>query len=246
MIHAKKLKFYFLSRFYYLQGLIIPSNIQEANEIPIIINNFNRKETLILLIESLEKRGYKNIYIIDNASTYPPLLDYYRECQYKVFRLDHNLGFKALWKSELKKQFCNDFYVYTDSDVVLRTDCPDDVIHYLFRLMKKYHYAAKIGLSLRIDNLPDCYKNKEEVINWESKYSQIKNQDDLYRAPIDTTLALYRPRVGLSRSRFAEAYRTASPYELEHLPWYIDSSNLSEEEKYYRESCTQKTMWSCK
>lgn len=40
--------------------------------IPIIINNFNRLTCLQRLIASLEVRGYHNIYIIDNNSTYPP------------------------------------------------------------------------------------------------------------------------------------------------------------------------------
>lgn len=242
----KILKFAVLSRFNYLLECVYPSNIREAYSIPILINNFNRKETLIRLISSLEKRGYTNIYIIDNASTYPPLLEYYRKCRYRVFILKNNLGFKALWKSELRKEFCKDYYIYTDSDVVLREDCPDDVIHHLFSLLKKYKYASKIGLSLRIDNLPDCYSHKGEVIEWESKFFLNKNSDNLYRAPIDTTFALYRPRTGLNRSRFAEVYRTDAPYQLEHLPWYLDSSNLTEEEKYYKESCTQKTVWSSK
>lgn len=242
----KKIKFAVLSRIYYLMDKCFPSKIKDARDIPIIINNYNRKETLLRLLRSLEKRGYNNIYIIDNQSTYPPLLTYYRECPYKVFRLKENKGFKALWKSELRRLFCRDYYIYTDSDVVLNDDCPDDVVDHLFRLMKKYKYAFKIGLSLRIDNLPDCYLQKNEVIAWEGKFFTNKNSDDLYRVPVDTTFALYRPKVGLSRSRYAEAYRTAYPYQLEHLPWYVDSANLTEEEKYYKESCTQATMWSHK
>ena len=66
-------------------------------EIPIVINNFNRLETLLKLLHSLEVRGYKNIYIIDNGSSYPPLLDYYRECPYTVYLLHKNVGHLAVW-----------------------------------------------------------------------------------------------------------------------------------------------------
>lgn len=59
----------------------------DVKDIPIIINNFNRVTTLSKLITTLEVRGYKNIYIIDNASTYKPLLKYYEDTPYKVFRL---------------------------------------------------------------------------------------------------------------------------------------------------------------
>lgn len=43
------------------------------NQIPIIINNFNRLHYLTQLIDSLEKRGVKNIHILDNNSTYVTL-----------------------------------------------------------------------------------------------------------------------------------------------------------------------------
>ena len=73
-------------------ALIYPSKITNAKQIPIIINNRNRYEYLIQLIASLEKRGYTNIYIIDNDSSYPPLLDYYNNCKYEIFRLGENVG----------------------------------------------------------------------------------------------------------------------------------------------------------
>mgnify|MGYP002241251986 FL=1 len=84
--------------------IISPSLIRDAKEIPIIINNFNRLTTLRLLTETLTACGYTNIYILDNASTYPPLLEYYKTCPFTVFHLNQNLGFKALWESPLKKK----------------------------------------------------------------------------------------------------------------------------------------------
>lgn len=200
------------SYYYFLREIISPSLIRDAKEIPIIINNFNRLTTLRLLTETLTACGYTNIYILDNASTYPPLLEYYKTCPFTVFHLNQNLGFKALWESPLKKRFCNDYYIYTDSDVIPSDYCPKDFIDYFFKELKKHPFARKIGFSLRID----------------------------------TTFALYRPRVGLSRSRSVEAYRTAYPYQAEHLPWYNDSSNLSEEEQYYISHCTHITEWSSK
>ena len=53
-------------------------------DIPIIINNYNRLEMLTKLIHSLESKGYHNLYIIDNQSTYPPLLEYYTRLPYPV------------------------------------------------------------------------------------------------------------------------------------------------------------------
>lgn len=232
-----------ISCYYFFRETVSPSKIQTGKDIPIIINNFNRLTSLQQLLDALTIRGYTNIYILDNASTYPPLLDYYDTCPFPVLRLSENLGFKALWKSPLRKRFCRDYYIYTDSDVVPVKECPNDFIDYFLRELKRHPLARKIGFSLRIDNLPDCYAHKEKVIQLESRYYANFTADKLYRAPIDTTFALYRPRVGLSRSRFVEAYRTPYPYQAEHLPWYNDSSNLSAEEQYYISHCKHVTEW---
>ncbi len=108
------IKFFYyrtLASFNYLFELLRPSQITDYRKIPIIINNFNRLDSMKQLIESLEKRGYTNIFIIDNLSTYPPLLEYYNTCKYTVFRLDRNIGMNALWGSGLnqkiqKRLFC--------------------------------------------------------------------------------------------------------------------------------------------
>lgn len=244
MRSLKTITCYIASCYYLVREKISPSRINDGKEIPIIINNFNRLSTLLQLTEALTSRGYTNIYILDNASTYPPLLEYYENCPFQVLRLEENLGFKALWKSPYRKRFCEDYYIYTDSDVVPSADCPADFIDHFLHVLKRHPLARKVGFSLRIDNLPDHYAHKAKVIKLESAYYLRPTQEGLYRAPIDTTFALYRPRVGLSRSRSVEAYRTAYPYQAEHLPWYSDSARLSEEERYYLQHCTHITEWS--
>ncbi len=241
-------KDYIRSRYFMWREKLSPSKITDAHNIPIIINNYNRLTTLKQLLSSLEQRGYHKIVILDNSSTYPPLLDFYKECSYEVIHLGDNLGFKALWRAkDVRRRFCGDYYIYTDSDLIFDDACPDDVVCRMFDLLKnRYKSAFKIGPSIRIDDLPDCYNRKQEVIEWESRYFNDKRDDGLYRAPIDTTFALYRPRIGLSRRVSLEAYRMAMPYAIRHLPWYEDSQNPSEEEIYYKSHCTHITAWSSK
>jgi len=241
-----KFLFYRIIRsFYYLIELAYPSKIKDYKQIPIIINNFNRLDSMKKLIESLEKRGYTNIFIIDNLSTYPPLIEYYKTCRYTVFQLDRNIGWKALWKSGIYKKFRNDFFVYTDSDVVPIEECPDDFLLFFLKTLKKYKLAQKVGFSLKIDDLPDCFAMKKEVILWERQFFQRKRDEFLYLAPIDTTFALYRP-YGKRRHAFynIEMYRTAFPYMARHLPWYIDSENPDEENLYYITQNHVRTSWS--
>ena len=81
---------------------------KNPNLIPIIIINFNQLFYLKQLIESLQKRDYNNIVIIDNLSTYQPLLDYYKtiETEVNIHRLKTNEGHLSFWEqSDLVKKY---------------------------------------------------------------------------------------------------------------------------------------------
>ncbi len=235
--------FYFLkTRYIYLRGFRV-KEISDSKSIPIIINNFNRVTTLKELISFLEKRGYKNIFIIDNASTYPPLLEYYKQTPYKVFMLDKNIGYKALWRTPIYKQFQGNLFVYTDSDVVPCEECKDDFMDLFRSIMKRHPFATKVGFGLRIDDLPDHFSQKQSVIEWEKRHWEIESERDLFRAPIDTTFALYRPYTRAYSNWYIESYRTGGSYVARHIPWYTNSANPSQEELYYIKSCIRSSHW---
>jgi hypothetical protein len=229
----------------YLREQIAPPQAIDYKKIPIIINNFNRLGMMIKLIDSLEQRGYLNIHILDNMSTYPPLLEFYKSCKYPVYYLNKNMGMNALWGSGIYKKFRNNFFVYTDPDIVPVEECPEDFLLFFHQCLKKYKFARKIGFSLRIDDIPDCNILRDLVIRCEGHFfTDFKQGDMLYRAPIDTTFALYRP---FGKRRHAnnniEMYRTAYPYMARHLPWYIDSMNPDDEERFYIEHSLLNTYW---
>lgn len=212
--------------------------------VPIIINNFNRLTYLKKLIDSLNSRGYKNIFIIDNASTYPPLLEYYKICPYKIFRLSENIGYLSLWKTKLYKQFENKYFVYTDSDILIHVDCPNDFIYYFYTIMQRYKNVQKVGFGLLINDLPDTYKYKNEVIAWEKQYWQKEVEKNIYLANIDTTFALYRPFVKWGSNIYVDHFRTNYPYIAQHLPWYVNSNSMCDEDIYYINKVATSTHWS--
>lgn len=216
----------------------------DPKTVPIVINNFNRLTFLQKLIGSLECRGYSNIYIIDNASTYPPLLDYYDRCPYKVFRLEKNIGYLSIWETGIYDMFKKSFYVYTDSDMQIDESCPDDFMARFINVMQEHPMAQKVGFGLRIDDLPDHFKNKDNVLMHEARFWERPVADNLYAAEIDTTFALYRPYCKGKADRYQETYRTGGRYVIRHLPWYVDSSSMTEEEQYYINSITKSTHWS--
>nr|WP_317632518.1 glycosyltransferase [uncultured Flavobacterium sp.] len=238
--------YYFIWENYILiRNNFLKKTYTNAYDIPIIINNRNRVTFLKQMISSLESKGYHNIYIIDNKSSYQPLLDYYKKSKHKIFYLDENVGFLSLWKSGIYKQFKNNFFVYSDSDVVPTENCPHNFLQIFLDKMYEDKKIMKIGLSLKIDDLPDYFKNKKEVIDWESQYFE-KQEDGLYyNANVDTTFALYRPFMSGGASRL-KMFRSKKPMEAYHMPWYNDSSNLSEEELFYINSAKTSTHWTSK
>jgi hypothetical protein len=200
--------------------------------IPIFIVNFNRFQPLKNLVESLLKRNYNNIAILDNHSEYPPLLDWYSKCPVAVVRLERNVHSGVLnLLQEFKPITTTGLYVYSDGDVLPVDEAPDDFIDHMVEIVKEYN-IPKLGLSLKIDDLPDHYKYKNEVIAHETQFSQGPYIDTkhcrIYKAAVDTTFAVCAtPDCGLNMN----AYRTGWPYAARHIPWYYDSNNLPEDEK---------------
>lgn len=110
---------------------------------------------------------------------------------------------------------------------------------------QKYPKALKVGFSICIDDLPDCYINKEQVQKWESQFWKKEIEPNIFKAPIDTTFAVYKPYFKGEIIDTQHLYlRTGFPYSVKHLPWYIDNNNLSEEEKYYIAHLKTSTHWS--
>lgn len=216
---------------------------KDAKTIPIVINNFNRLSCTKKLIDYLQSKDYNNIYVIDNNSTYEPLLEYYDKEKINVLFLSENVGYLSLFKTKAKEMFCHQYYVYTDPDVLPVDECPDDFLEHFKNTLNKHKDIMKVGFSLKIDDLPNHNPLKENIINHESQF-WAKNRiisDGIYKSAIDTTFALYKPNV--VGGWWVPSIRVAEPYTARHLPWYDDPNNLTEEDVYYKNSVTQSTHW---
>lgn len=217
-----------------------------VRDIPIYIISFNRLSYLKSLVSWLEKAGCANIHIVDNASTYPPLLDYLAQTKHTVHRMEKNYGHTVLFDApEFKDVVDNQYFVLSDPDILPVEDCPSDFMRFLYGVLERFPNVTKAGISLKLDDLPDHYALKETVIKWESAFYKkaLKGTSPaLYKAPIDTTFALYRPRKEWKKG-FAEAIRTGFPYQARHLPWYKDLNKLTEEDRFYNASDTGAGNW---
>jgi hypothetical protein len=225
---------------------VVRSQLNNPKTIPIVIISFNQLNYLKDLVDFLLKKQYTNVVILDNKSTYPPLLDYFDTIkeQVTIYRLQENIGHLSFWKSEaIFKKYSKGYYVVTDADIVPVSECPEDFINQFIKLIDKAFDRTKVGFSLKIDDIPDTNPNKEKIIVWESKFWRSKINKNVYKAPIDTTFALYRPRYSYKLKDFTKAWRTDFPLQASHGGWYLDSKNLTEEQHYYFKTANASASW---
>jgi hypothetical protein len=219
------------------------------DSIPILINNFNRLDVLqeqLPWILSLE--GKKSILIIDNKSTYQPLLAYYAQLQdienVQVVMLGYNSWRKgaAHLATRLLKQFPH--VIITDPDLFPYHNTPTDLVPYLVRLINLFPDQNHIGLSLEINDIPEHNPLRDRIVLHESKFWKqplAGTSEKVFVAAIDTTFAIYRK--GSKIEAIEPALRTDRPYTLKHIDWYQDPNNTTAEYKQYIQSAKLFATW---
>lgn len=229
----------------------------------VYVNNRNRLTTTSALCRWLGRIPYLRIVILDNDSTYAPLLQWYRKCPYRVIMLGQNLGHCALWNhsvataeshTQLHFQSPGEWYAMTDSDVVPREDCPYDALQQMHRLMVRYPEQNKCGFSLELDDLPQASPITRHVLDWERQYwANLTPCGEGYYSGIDTTFALYSKRRAdrwfndlpwpHQGHQLDPAIRLARPYTARHIPWYAHAGSMSDEERYYAANASGVATW---
>lgn len=215
----------------------------------VIINNRNLFTWLKAMVESLEGlEGLSEIVILDNLSTYEPLLDWYSTLKHKVVFLGKNLGHHALYKSGFLENTNIDYYIYTDPDLDL-SRLPKDTLLYMkimfdelyTKKLFKHKYKIKLGLGLDWTSVP----TESKYYEWCSTYEKGMHLTEellpgVHNSPVDTTFAIYNRKY--SQYYDVGGARTTFPYCVRHLPWEIITPD--EEFTYYieraNESCSYK------
>lgn len=192
------------------------------NDVPIFINVRDRVRELRKLVTWLEAAGHERIILLDNDSSWPPLLDYLDQTPHTVVRLRQNLGSRSIWVAGLAP---NEPFIFTDPDIVPIDECPHDAVERLTWILKHYHQFAKAGLGLYLDDVSP----KMNSLSWERSLVD-KNREiapGIFDSLVDTTFALHR--VGVQH--MLPGARTGFPYQCRHPSWYIETPD--DEDTYY-------------
>jgi len=202
--------------------------------VPIFIISFNNLTYVKSMVDQLKKYT-KNIYIVDNCSTYPPLIEYLKNIDVNVIRKNANYGHRVIYGEDIKK-IGGSRYIITDPDLLLNHNLPDNFIEILCELSDKYK-ANKVGFALDITNniRDDVFFQGHTIKNWEARFWSNKIPDEyftLYHAMIDTTFCL------INNNYSSVNIRVAGDFTAVHRPWLINwKSELANDElKHYQQT----------
>ena len=228
--------------FYHYEKLenIPLSNTHRNSTIPIFIISYNQYTFVKSTVEQLQKFS-SNINIIDNKSTYPPLVEYLKsiENDVNVIYMDQNYGHTVYMRDEIVK-LGGDKYIITDPDLLFNPKLPQNFIDTLSTLSDQYE-VGKVGFALDITNNINhninASDNKKSIVDWESQFwvNKIDHPEyEIYNADIDTTFVLINTKYYKPGSY--SAIRVAGDFTCVHKPWVIGYENelLDGELNYYR------------
>jgi len=244
---------YLLSYFNYDKNIIIgnyvlfqPKNVPSLQmvkkNISVLIIGYNQFTYIKNMVSQLEK--YTNdIVIIDNNSSYEPLLNYYKnEYKYSLLKMDKNYGHKIYEKDFLKGIF-GDLYILTDPDLEFNKNLPNNFIEEMINI-STYYEAEKVGFALLIDanDIRNVISFGKSIIDFEKQYWMCKfyyPKHELYSAAIDTTFCL------INKNNKGGHYRIAGDYTCKHLPWHIgfEKQLVKGEYEYYNKNNISTNYW---
>ena len=212
-----------------------------SSSVPIFIINYNLLTYTKNMVNQLLKYvDPSNIYIIDNNSTFPPLLEYYKiiSSHINIIYMPDNYGHTVFLHPDIQK-LITDYFIITDPDLKFNDNLPSNFIDIMIQISKKYN-ANKVGFALDISDpniRNDITVNDRTIIQYETPFWDSKIQDDeysLYDASIDTTFCLKRKYIE-HRIYPNSSIRIADNFTCTHIPWlnnYLDNF-LEGEAEYY-------------
>lgn len=220
-------------------------------EVPILIPVFNLCTYANNMVHQLTSRGITGFIICDNASTYPPMMEYLDALSktQRVVRFTENLGPRIFAESIDFLNILPEYFVITDPDLILNEQLPTDFIHKMKDVVNAYN-VAKTGFALDISDKSDKFFNKDQVHSWESKYwlnkvSSLPNciPDTMYIAPIDTTFCLFKKSKYIDELRSngrgiisTSSLRIAGRFTCEHTGWWLKQPVPHYEMEYYKKT----------
>ena len=210
---------------------------------PVVINSFNQLTYLKNIVSKLVDAGFRNIYVLDQASSYPPLLSYLSDLAKSgdvlLWALPENKGPRFFFESHAFEVFGRAPFIYSDPDISWDRLAPNFLTR-LFELGHKYR-SFKVGPALALpaaseikQGLTIPRKQNKTVLEWETQFWQKEVEPDVYASPLDTTFHLFIPQYYARGASILTGMRVAGEgFSVVHVPWYKTDPMTDEEYEHY-------------
>ena len=193
--------------------------------IPIVVIGYNNLYWIRNFIGQIQEK-FSQIIVIDNNSTDPDLLEYYKsEYPHELWRMDQNYGhqvYRTVWNRLPSK------FILSDPDLELNPALPPEFVDKLSNWSDQYK-LFKIGFALDISEPEGMFQNPyidgKTIPEWEAqfwKHSVPSAEVPMYFAAIDTTFCLINKNHTPGDFGFngTNMIRVGGNYTCKHLPWY--------------------------
>lgn len=198
--------------------------------IPFYVVAFNRIKGLREACEFVNRSTIPlELVVLDMGSTWEPFIEYRDSLAVPVFKFPYGMGPRDLWVSgELSRLGSGDFFL-SDGDIDYH-EVPGDAAEKMIELSKHFPWFPKVGLALRINDLPLDFEGKR-IREWAKGDWAVKWDEEVYITGLDTTIAYYPRRENTFYYR--PGLRIAGKYQAIHYPWYEREENYDEEVRFY-------------
>jgi hypothetical protein len=213
--------------------------------IPVYIPTFNNPTYTNNFINQLERLNLSMITVVDNASTYPPMVKLLHEIssKYELIRLNENRGPHLLIRDLNYYEKLPNYFILSDPDIEISRNIPEDFVKTLIEVSEEFK-IGKVGLALAIPNEEELLEKfiymdgeKRSLIEWEEQFwenevGKTSHGDSIFLTTLDTTFALYNKKYFNLEDRY-KSLRIGGRYTSKHLGSYAKTIVPQEENEYY-------------
>jgi len=168
-----------------------------------------------------------------------------------IVRLRKNFGPRLLIQSKTLYSVLPNFFILTDPDIELNKNFNLQMIETLKSITNEFGFG-KVGFALDISQ-SHLFRDEKfyiagrslTILEWEEQFWKTRipsKKIDAYKAPIDTTFALYNKKY-FDLDNYQDAIRVnrinGKNVSVVHLPWYAATIVSKEEKDFYNQANTK-------
>ena len=198
--------------------------------IPFYVVTFNRMSGLEKANDFVTRSSIPlELIVLDMGSTWEPFINYCNALGVQIHEFPHGMGPRDLWVTGEMARLGTDGFFLADGDIDYR-EVDSHAAEKMINLSQKYPWFPKVGLALKIDDLPFDFEGKR-IREWAKGDWKVGFENETYLTGLDTTIAYYPQRD--ETFYYRPALRIAGIYQAIHYPWYERPENYNDEARFY-------------